>query len=736
MNIRTTATLGLLAAIVQAAVGTAGAGETIDVVVGSGAPELQRLAARELTGQLERLFGAATTIRTSLPEKSPHLVVVGRPDSNPAIREILGDRWPTVSDQGIVIRSFQRGEQQGIVVGGGSSAATLWAVYELGHRFGIRYLLREDIYPITPIPLQLEGFEIVMEPNLRTRTWQTINDFAIGPESWGLEDHRRFLKQLAKLKFNRIMLSLYPWHPFVHYEVKGVRKQTALLWFGERYRVDGDTPGRRAFQGARYFENPEFAGKQTYQERIAAGVSLAQGIIDEAHLLGMSAGISISPLEFPREFSAILPRAKPARGPNNLLIAPGIDQPPDDPVLKQLVSAKIRAYLETYPDIDLLYLTLPEFPEWDEHAEMAWRKLNSGGDLGNLDLKQMIASARARNLIASGERGIRSVKGNVVALAFLKDLFQDGTLLRRPDGRKVKLVITALDPALYPVLDRVVPEGAAALHFVDYTARRVVENREVLARVPTEKVPSSLILTLADDNVGILAQSATRRLQTLVEEIRKRGWEGFSTRYWLLAELDPSVYYLSRAAYDPKVTARSSHQDLFATITEREAAADRLWLGFGHIEKATELIDHNDLGFAFPFRGLLMKHYRTDPLPSWWKEASDHYNKWQIEIYRSYVTTHPRARGLIFYYAKRSECMVHYFSAVEAVRKAAIAQEKGDSEEALAQLEKAVEAVHEAMDAVGFVARDQSDRGLIAVLNAYAYRPLVAEYERLLEASE
>ena len=34
------------------------------------------------------------------------------------------------------------------------------------------------------------------------------------------------------------------------------------------------------------------------------------------------------------------------------------------------------------------------------------------------------------------------------------------------------------------------------------------------------------------------------------------------------------------------------------------------------------------------------------------------------------------------------------------------------------------------------VARDQSNRGLIAILNAYAHRPVIAEHERLLDNTE
>lgn len=714
----------------------AGADVRVDVVVGAGAPELEQLAARELALQFERLFDAKIATGNSVPEGATHVVLIGSPKTNPAVNQAAGSRWPALSDQGIVLRSFERDGRRGVIVGGGSPVATLWAAYELGHHFGIRYLFREDIFPATSIALKLDGINAVIEPALRTRTWRTINDFAMGPESWGLADHQKFLKQLAKMKFNRVMLSVWPWHPFVHYEYGGVKKQTATLWFGERFRVDGDTPGKVALGGVRYFENPDFAGKSTYEEMIAAGTRHARGIILAAHQLGMTVGVSISPLEFPREFAAALPGSQAARGLKNLTIAPGGKQGPNDPRLKELVAAKIRAYLKTYPTLDVLYLTLPEFPEWDQHAEAAWKELDAKRGLGGERLEQLIESAAKRNVIASGDRGVRSVKGNVVALAFLNSLFEDESLLKRHAGGKVELVITAIDPALFPVLDRVVPEGAATLNFIDYTARRVVENLKLMSAVPADKVRSRLILTLADDNVGILPQATTRRLGTLVDEMRRLGWDGFSTRYWVPAELDPSVHYLSRAGFDPKVTPRSDHDDLFVGITGNPAATERLWKAWGHLEAATELIDKHQLGFAFPVEGMMMKHYRPQPSPAWSKEVMDHYTQYMIELYRANGAVDPRARKRLFYYAKRSEFVIYYLTAVEALRSAAVARKENQPDKAIEELEKAVESLYDTLTTLGDIAEDQSDRGLIAVLSNHAYRPLLAEFERMIEAAE
>ncbi len=726
----------LSAGLIQGTLGTLAVAAKIDIVVGPQASDLERLAATELAGQFARLFDAKTSISTVVPDGTKYIVLLGNPRTNPAIKTRAANDWPKLSDQGILLRSFADKNQQGVIVAGGSPVATLWAAYELGHRFGIRYLLRRDVYPATPIPLKLKGFNSVMEPSLKTRTWRTINDFAIGPESWGLADQQKLLKQLAKLKFNRVMLSVYPWQPFVDYEFGGVKKQTVELWYGEQYKVDGDTPGKKVFRGAKLFQNPNFVGQTTYAQKTAAGTKLLSGIIDTAATLGISTGISISPLEFPKEFAKLLPGAKATRGLNQLLVAPGAKQLPNDPTLQKLVATKIRAYLKTYPKLDSLYLTLPEFPEWDEHAALAWKQLDARKSLGKHSLQAMIESAEKRGLIASGSRGVKSVKGNLVALAFLNALFDDASILKRPDGKSVELVISSADPALYPVLDRVLPNGAAALHFVDYTARRIVENIDTLKSVPADKVRSRLILTLADDNVGVLPQSTTGRLESLVRTIRKQGWDGFSTRYWILGELDPSVYFLSRAAFDEKVTAQSALDDLFVTITGNQAAADRLLKCFDHIEAATELIDKHNLGFAFPVKNMVMKHYVAEEPPAWWAEANEHYLQSMIELYRSHGACRSEGRRLLFHYAKRGEYALTYLATVKALREAAIAKKKGDTEAAIEKLEVAVESMHDSINTLSDVAEDQSDRGLIAVLANYGYRPLVAELEKMLDAAD
>jgi len=698
------------------------------VVVGQGAPDLEHIAAQEVVAQFKRLFDVNVLLTDFMPEKHEHLVLVGGPQKNKAVRDVMGDRWPQLSEQGFLLQSFDRDGRRGVVVGGSSPAATLWAVYELGHRFGIRYLLREDIYPDQQ-PLKLDGFDVVQEPALKVRAWRTIDDLPLGPSSWALADHKLLLRQLAKLKFNHLLLSLHPWQPFEQYEFGGVRKQTTVLWKGARYKIPADSPGRTAVGEVAEFVNADFAGKSTPEEMTAAGIRHARGVISQAKRLGMSVGISLSPLEFPREFAQALPGLESQPGTNDLLVAPGPRLQPDDATLKQLVSVRLRACLETYPQVDVLYLTLADLPGWAAHAESVWPALaeQSGGN--GRQLVDLIASAR-KHTSGNADRGERSLRSDMVSLAFLGDLLSDPKLTERSDGSKVQVALADVDPALSPFLDRLLPPGTSTLGFVGVSSRRVLENREQLAHWPAARIPSVLELTLADARVGVLSQSATRRLNELLDEMIRLGWNGFVARCQGLAELDPTVYYLSRSAWDKTVTARTAHDDLFTTITGKQAVSDRLWLALGHIESATELTDQHDASFALPESGMLLKHYRPEPVPEWWTEQNQAYTQAMSELYRARDAAHPRSQPLLYFYAKRSEFVLEYLAAVKAMRQAAHAQQAGDREVQTAQLETAVESIYNAIDTLGDVAQDPSDRALIAMLNQYAYRPILSEYER------
>lgn len=497
-------TLTALAAVLLTAA-PALAGPKVAVVVGPDAPKLERLAATELSVQLVELFEAQVTIAERPAAGVDHVILLGSPQTNAAVAKAVGDKWPKLSEQGHVLRSVTLGDRKALVAGGGSPVATLWAVYELGHHFGVRYFLHGDVMPEKAPELKLDGIDLTLEPVAKVRAWQILGESPIGLGAWGLDDHKRLLRQLAKLKFNRVV---FP---------KGADKSP--LVFGGRFAVAGDTPGRKAFKGAKEFENPDLAGK-TGDARLPAAIVLAQAIGKAAEEYGLEVA----------------------------------DPGPD------VATLALRGFLPRVP------------------AEL------SAGKEGCL----------------------------------------------------------------------------------------------VVAEVP--------------------------------------------------GDLSPALDFFARRAFDPKLGAKDARAQLFTPILGA-ASAERVAVGFTLLDEAAALVEKNDPQFAAPSADLILKQLKsTDAPPEWWKKAGKLYAGAMDEMYRAIrATFNDPARPTLLYYAKRCEFAVHYFGAVEAARLAGQAKAKGDKEAVIAHLEKATEGVYNALNALGDVARDPSDRGVVAALAEYAYRPLKAE---------
>ena len=68
-------------------------------------------------------------------------------------------------------------------------------------------------------------------------------------------------------------------------------------------------------------------------------------------------------------------------------------------------------------------------------------------------------------------------------------MLDDRDLLRSPTGHSAQAIIPDIDPALFPVLDKVLPAGTLTSNFVDYTARRVAQNLDLLKQVPVRSIP-------------------------------------------------------------------------------------------------------------------------------------------------------------------------------------------------------------------------------------------------------
>jgi len=245
----------------------------ITVVTGPDAPALEKKAAGQLAEWFKPLFGAETTITTEVPAKADHLILLGSPATNPAVKTWIGDGWPAdLDEEGFVVKTVAKDGREALVVGGKVPSGTFGAASELAHHFGIRCLANRDYFPLDKPQLKLGGIDIRTEEVTFAPCWRITPRGPASQESWGIEEHRRFIGQLAKMRFGRVEL-----------QVKG----DGAFWEPTAFPVGGDTPGRSVFAGAKYFENPALAGKTNPEERTQAGSALTKEILAAARDYGM-----------------------------------------------------------------------------------------------------------------------------------------------------------------------------------------------------------------------------------------------------------------------------------------------------------------------------------------------------------------------------------------------------------------------------------------------------------------
>lgn len=248
-------------------------GPSVVILQSPEAPDLEKVAAEELSGILEKLFDADVSTRAEPSGEDQNIILLGNKETNPAIEEVAGDAWPSdLGEQDHLLRSLDRDGRNVLLVGGGSPIATLWATYELGHHFGMRYTLHEDFLPVEMPQFTLTGIDIILRPNVEKRAWRILEPGLAGMESWGLESHRKLLRQLRKLKFNWLASTTRNPEQFSQAGID----------------VSGDRAGRAVFAGEKTFDNPDLAEASDSADRKESGEKLIGRIQSEALDLGFS----------------------------------------------------------------------------------------------------------------------------------------------------------------------------------------------------------------------------------------------------------------------------------------------------------------------------------------------------------------------------------------------------------------------------------------------------------------
>jgi hypothetical protein len=198
---------------------------------------------------------------------------------------------------------------------------------------------------------------------------------------------------------------------------------------------------------------------------------------------------------------------------------------------------------------------------------------------------------------------------------------------------------------------------------------------------------------------------------------------GFSTRYWLVGDHEPCVAYLARAAWDPSATPEAVYRDQVRAACGPAAVEDMLAV-FREVEAATIALEGHGLGLTFPVPNMLLQHWRPAPFPPELAEDRRTYERALGAARRALAKAALVGRPYVDYWVGRLEFGIGYLDTIEEIRLAAHAEADKKPEETARRAEAALTTFRRALEAYARVARDQSDRGTLATLAEFAYRPL------------
>jgi hypothetical protein len=128
---------------------------------------------------------------------------------------------------------------------------------------------------------------------------------------------------------------------------------------------------------------------------------------------------------------------------------------------------------------------------------------------------------------------------------------------------------------------------------------------------------------------------------------------------------------------------------------------------------------------------MMMKHWKPAPVAADLLGDRQGYQRALAAAREALPKASAGGRGYVEYWIGRLEFAVDYINAAEALHRAAMAEAKKDHAGSLREAEEGLADLRQGIEAYARVAQDQSDRGAIAILNEFAYRPLKAKVAAL-----
>jgi concanavalin A-like lectin/glucanase superfamily protein len=517
-------------------------------VVQEAALELQRLV-YEASG---RLMPIDTAER--LAEDAEGLVL-GTPASLPN----LSESWPFGLDEpdhdGYLLRALAA-QRDLIVVAGETPVAARNGVYGLLEELGFGFYFSGATLPERSRALEdweLPAFSESRSPVFRVRGTTPWLTHYTGAAAWDLADYQAYVDALVRMRHNFIGIRSGAGDPFTAIEINGALTGGQALPNTSRRHGANEALATADF----------FAGTGQYFGRSHFGAS-SSSIDDEATAVAASKEMLAQALAYAK-----------ARG---LTVCLGfvVASDPTRPGAANRFEARLRALLDDYPMVDVVWLWAPEwwgmYPQRAPVPRSTWDSYAGRWDSAFQDVPE-------------ADRRTEAVRMGLYALQ-ARQLLQAW----RPD---VRLVVSGWGgdtgrrfTDFLPGLDSVIPRdvGFAALDemeggpTVSAAYESVAEDRE---RWP--------ILWYERDGDQWLPQPNLEEIAGACRDAQAKGCQGLLGMHWRMGDVDEAAAYCARFAWDPALTT-----DEFQTTRARHLFGEKL-----ADEIAPQLERLQDLGYRW-----------------------------------------------------------------------------------------------------------------------------------------
>ena len=636
------------------------------IVTGSKRPKLVAQAACELADYAARLFGARPR-------------VVMRPRTTSGVTIVLGAKGRGLSDQGYALRPLDRTTFQ---IEGGSPIACLWGVYDLLERWGVRYELHGDVLPDRPGPMRLPEADVVCEPDLRLRCFRTYNDFANNECLWAARDYRFLLDQLAKLRFNAIMVYSRPGDPVVDLRFRGARKSVAEPNFGWKPQIRADHPGHDLFVASGdarrgVFANPDLHERGDYEKTIAAGQAYMRRIFRMAHARGIKCLVVAQVTDFDVPVRNALrdktrPRDKVEPSPIVRIRMGDYREGPDvetgrcmsvsNPVFLDALAANMQAHIDAFPDADAFFFTSTEFGGSGADCDRAWRALDRKYGLSRIKSLRALESEARRHAEGDPGRARHELHSDIVALYAFDKLINERGLDMTRARRGAVVAPAALVADLHRFLPRILPHGSMFFAQYGYTPGYVATRTDTLRQEDPGSIQHVLTISAEDDNIGLLPQLTGPAVHKIIGALRRVGAGGFSTRQWQHSNLLPTFHYMAHAAWEKGWTPVRAYRHLYEPICGVRAVT-HIVTAFRRLERITAHLHKNTICICFPIPSWLTTFWWRWPdklPPPDLEKIARVYEQTSDDLVRAIRASRPAGRDMLFALERHTRFVVHY----------------------------------------------------------------------------